>query len=280
MNESIATMNSMQIKLVQDFDGTSSKMIYLRRKMNIRSNTWVFIGCFVFMFLFNMMTSIPNNSELNYRAFQSSPKQCKVNGGLAIAHDADPMFEAKLNGVIKDFKQTFDNYDMPEISVVSSSFYFHTTDPRQTVQRGYPSLSRAWNESFAITDHESITNAKSDIWGSQGFEDKIIQDAIRSGSMRELEDGKYTVFSGWFVGNFGHFVHDFASKIAWLKTLLPEDTKFLIPHDDIYQNVLNAIDKEFVQDRVRWVTYGETVHVKNGSLTVMKPKSQIPFLGG
>lgn len=253
--------------------------MFLNQKIQMRifdPNTLVFLSCFVFIGLFNMMTYSPINE-----AYQTTPKECNINGGMPIAHDNDPIFEAKLNGVMKTYKHTFDSYEMPEIAVVEPSFYFTATDPRTTIKMSYPSLSRAWNETFAITDHESITLHKSDIWGSEGFNDEYIKEAMMNReSIRELPDGKYTAFSGWYVGNFGHFVHDFASKIAWLKSLVKEDTKFLLPHHPMYQNILNEIDEDFVRNRVQWILYGESVHVKRGSLTIMLPKSNDPFVGG
>ena len=41
-----------------------------------------------------------------------------------------------------------------------------------------------------------------------------------------------------------------------------------------------AIDEDFVKNRVKWIKYEETVHVVNGSLTVMKPLSNSPFISG
>lgn len=264
---------------VKSFELDESTKMMIQQKRN--ANTLVFFGCFVFLFAFNIMTSIPGDG-LNREAYESTPKRCKVNGGKAIAHDRDPLLQAHLTDQITYMKRLFDTYDMPEIAVVSPTFFFLATDPLVTEQnKSHPSRSRAWNETFAVTDHESITETGHDIFGSQGLEDPFIQGAMSGGgTSRLLEDGKYTAFSGWYVGNFGHFVHDFASKIAWLKTLVSEDTKFLLPYHPLYQDVLNEVDIDFVRDRIKWIKYGETVHVMNGSLTVMKPKSSEVFKSG
>ena len=145
--------------------------------------------------------------------------ECMVNDGLPVIHDKDPLFTKELSDEITSYKTKFDNYVMPEIAILQPSFYFKTTDPNYRLQRNFPSLSRAWNETFVVQDHESITSHNSDIWGNQGVSDSIILEGMNN-SITNLPNGNYVTFSGWYVGNYGHFVHDHASKIAWLRSMV------------------------------------------------------------
>jgi hypothetical protein len=219
-------------------------------------------------------------------AYDSTPKKCIINGGKAIAHDKDPDFASRLTGIIEFTKLKYDTHELPDIQIVEPSFYFQTTDPRPN-GKNWPALSRAWNDTYAVIDSESVINAESDIWGSSGLEDPIIRQAMDADSenddtpIRILPPGKYVTFSGWFVGNFGHFIHDHVSKIAWLKSLVSDDTIFLLPYHKLHESILNTVDETFVKERIVWVQYDETVHVKEeGSLTVMIPKTNHPFRSG
>ena len=207
--------------------------------------------------------------------------ECMVNDGLPIIHDKDPLFTKELSDGITSYKTKFDNYVMPEIVILQPSFYFKTTDPNYRLQKNFPSLSRAWNETFVVQDHESITSHNSDIWGNQGVSDSIILEGMNDeSSITNLSNGNYVAFSGWYVGNYGHFVHDHASKIAWLRSIVSSDTIFLLPYHPKHEEIMIAIDEDFVKNRVKWIKYEETVYVANGSLTVMKPLSNSPFISG
>lgn len=214
---------------------------------------------------------------------RGSASACVANDGRAVAHDKDPDFEAKLTNAINLMKEKYDEHEMPIIQTIGPSFHFLTTDPRK-LGRGWPALSRAWNETYAVTDDEAVTRNSCDIWGSQGLEDILIQQAMEENSdkppVRVLTSGKYAAFSGWYVGNFGHFTHDHASKIAWLRSLVSDDTMFLLPYDELHEAIMKVVDEDFVTNRVVWVQYDQTVYVNEGSLTVMIPRSNYPFPGG
>ena len=99
-----------------------------------------------------------------------------------------------------------------------------------------------------------------------------------SNNVRILPPGEYATFSGWFVGNFGHYLHDHVSKIAWLKSQVSSTTTFLLPYHKLHYEIMNVVDEAFVKERVLWIEYDETVHVpENGSLTVMIPHKNKPF---
>jgi len=242
----------------------------------------MFIGSFLLILYYNStIVGALQSAGMQIRGYGSNA--CIVNDGRAVAHDKDPKFEEKLNDAINFMKEQYDEHKMPIIETMEPSFYFLTTDPRNN-GKNWPALSRAWNQTFAITDHESIVRGSSDIWGSKGLSDEFIRQAMNKDSdkppVRVLPSGKYVAFSGWYVGNFGHFVHDHVSKIAWLKSLVPDDTKFLLPYHELHETILKVVDEKFVTDRIVWVQYDETVHVTEGSLTVMKPRVNFPFTGG
>ena len=211
------------------------------------------------------------------------PAECVLNEGKAVVHDRDPEFRAELTGVISGYKEFYDNHEMPEIQTIEPSFYYQTTTPKGNDKKvDFPALSRGWNETYAVIDDPSISGRGRDIWGSKGLEDEYIREAMDNdnSSILKLSPGKYAVFSGWLFGNFGHYVHDHVSKIAWLKSLVSDDTKFILPFHPIHEAVLTMVDKKFVKNRVIWINYAETVHAPEGSLTLMVPKSNAPFPHG
>jgi len=128
--------------------------------------------------------------------YSPTPSECVVNDGLPIIHDKDPVFLQEMSSEITSYKTKFDNYVMPEISVLGPSFYFRATDPNYRIQKNFPSLSRAWNETFIVQDHESITSHNSDILGNQGVSDSIILEGMND-SITNLPNGNYAAFSGW-----------------------------------------------------------------------------------
>lgn len=90
-------------------------------------------------------------------------------------------------------------------------------------------------------------------------------------------------FSGWYIGNFAHFIHDHASKIAWLRQHFmnhDEHTKIILPYHEVHKAVLAVIDQDFVRNRVLWINYEQTISAQSSSLIVMRPKSNAPFLSG
>jgi hypothetical protein len=211
----------------------------------------------------------------------ATPAECIINDGKAVVHEKDPMLANELIGAIDNFKMKMDQHEMPSVESIGPSFYFLTKDPRP--ERNWPALSRAWNATYAVVDDNSVTNAGSDIWGSQGLGDEIIMEVKnvpKSHPAKQLEPGKYAAFSGWYVGNFGHYLHDHLSKIAWLKSLVSDDTKFLLPYHELHKNILTVVDDRFVKERVIWVQYDEVVHASEGSLTILIPKANFPFPGG
>ncbi len=210
-----------------------------------------------------------------------APPECIMNGGKPVLHEADAKIVQFVGDWIDGNKRNYDSYPLPEIETIEGSFYFRV----ESYDYAKSPLLRAWNETFKIRDHQSIIDKHGSIWGSTGLEDEIIVKAmdhsnVTPAKIRILDPGKYTTFSTWASNNFGHFVHDHASKIAWMKALVTEDTKFILPvreDNKMPLNVLNIVDEKFVQERVVWVDMDETVHVSDGSLTVMIPKSHGPF---
>jgi hypothetical protein len=227
---------------------------------------------------------------------------CQPHGGVPINHDADEIFVKYYDKEIENLKTIFDSHLMPQIVKVEPSFYFRTINPQPVSGKNWPALSRAWNDTFVVVDDEELPDGP--VWGTL----ETAQDAaakwsipspptdessenLRKGGdnsedanssddalrVRTLPSGNYATYSGWYVGNFGHYIHDHVSKIAWLKDQVPSDTKIILPHLSLYEEVMEVVDHDFVKSRVVWIDYDETVHAPEGSLTVVTPRKNHPF---
>lgn len=257
-----------------------------------RSAKVAFILIISFVALYYNILSISPQSSLRGQAMTESlsgpnaviPPKCIMNKGKPVVHENDPVLKAQIHGEIDEIKYEFDSHQVPDIETIGPSFYFETSYTRAPGGGRWPCVSRAWNETYKIIDDISVTHRGKEIWGAKGLSDELVRKAMdpnkRTSKITILEPGKYATFSGWFAGNFGHYVHDTVSKIAWLKSLVSEDTKFILPHMELHEKILRAVDEKFVRDRVVWIQYFETVFVQEGSLTVMKPKSNKPFIFG
>jgi hypothetical protein len=93
----------------------------------------------------------------------------------------------------------------------------------------------------------------------------------------EVLQGDYVAHFSWFEGVFGHIYDDSLTQIAYLKSLVPETTKWILTDTPLARNVLDFLDPEFSK-RIYWVKMGIPVSV-NGTLTVaVMPK--IPLFSG
>ena len=71
--------------------------------------------------------------------------------------------------------------------------------------------------------------------------------------------------------------HDHLPTIAYLKSIVPETTRFLLIDGGVERNFLAFLDPEF-HKRITWITRNDVYHIK-GSLTVAIPVS-IPIVHG
>ncbi len=284
MNSSIIRAKLWLLDVVRKLQTSSS-----RTRLN-----FFFLAVVMFITVSLLTNSDPSHrqtratSNLNISVHKSLPKRCIVNDGKAVAHDDHYTFTTKQNKVINQFKTFFDNHKMPDIQVLEPSFYFQTTKASGVPdEKHYPAVSRAWNEEYAVKDDRGISKQNGDIWGSGGFHDEYIKLAMDASSGHPsskiimLPPGKYAAFSGWYFGNYGHYMHDHVSKIAWIKSnVVSDDTVFLLPYHEIHEEALTLVDEQFVKNRVIWIKYGETVSATSSSLTVTIPKSNQPFPNG
>ena len=239
-----------------------------------------------------------NPEEQVTNDFHGEP-ECHPHGGVPINHDADTTFVEYHDEKHGNYKQLFDTHRMPKIVKIESSFYFRTLHPQAITGKSWPALSRAWNDTFVVVDDEEFPEGV--VWGSieaandaaamwsvppsfdKGSDESIDSSTDATSSddatdVRILPPGDYATYSGWLVGNFGHYLHDHVSKIAWLKDQVPINTKFILPYLPIHEEIMKVVDDDFVEKRVIWVNYDETVHVpENGSLTVMVPHKNTLF---
>lgn len=91
-----------------------------------------------------------------------------------------------------------------------------------------------------------------------------------------LTDMDVVAHTGFNPQNFGHILHDNLPVVAWLRSVLPETTIFLLPESKIFRKLLDFIDPDFVLLRVRWYKPNEIIEVRDGTLTV---SDQATFIG-
>lgn len=186
-------------------------------------------------------------------------------------HDLDPKWVERYDQMIKNDRANFDEYKLPDLVTIDDGRF------RTTVrERNWPARSMAWNGTFGVSEDPSIDHEHCEIeLGGHGVWREAPTDPAKQKPDRVVK-GEYAAFSGWYVGNFGHFVHDHVPAIAWMKDSLPPATKFLLPHHPLHEKIMNVVDADFVRDRVVWIEFDETVQVE-GTLTVLVPKKNAPF---
>eukprot|EP00965_Chrysotila_dentata_P026540 879312-Pleurochrysis_carterae.AAC.2 len=62
-------------------------------------------------------------------------------------------------------------------------------------------------------------------------------------------------FSSWFVGNFGHFLHDHLPIIAWLREVMPTEATLVIVKHELHEQIMQTVDASFSAKRIRWLKY-------------------------
>jgi hypothetical protein len=75
---------------------------------------------------------------------------------------------------------------------------------------------------------------------------------------------------GFIPFNFGHCLHDNLPLVAWLRSIVPDSTTFILPDTEMYRNLIDFIDPTF-SERIYFYTSNEIVTVEKGTLTVVKP---------
>ena len=80
--------------------------------------------------------------------------------------------------------------------------------------------------------------------------------------------GNVAVMFGFFPSNFGHILHDNVPLLAYLKSIVLDDTKFLLPNTRKYKDLITFIDPEFIQ-HVHFYDPNEVITVQDGTLTVV-----------
>lgn len=151
------------------------------------------------------------------------------------------------------------------------------TESRNKEGFDIPVIKTMTNASFAIwlSNRQSRASAWKFAEGSvvgPGWEPPL------DTSPHRILHGDYVGFTSWFEGRFGHYMDDHLPTIAYLKSKLPESTKFLLLHTPLSKSVLEFLDPEFADTRVEWVKRREVVKVI-GKLTVTIPY-KIPMQWG
>jgi len=154
--------------------------------------------------------------------------------------------------------------DVPEI-FSGENHYFAVWTP----ETWYETEASVWNataqalQSNNITEDDYVHNHEAYIVGYKaGWVDPKTH--IKDGEdivVKEVLEGDWVGFSSWWIGNFGHFVHDHLPTIAFLRSSVPETTKFLLVDSKISRNIIKAVDAEFYENRVKWINQDDIYRV-------------------
>ena len=91
--------------------------------------------------------------------------------------------------------------------------------------------------------------------------------------------GTHVAFTAWFEGNFGHYFDDHLPSIAYLKSQVPPDTRFLLQDRPLSRNVLRFLDPLFYHQRIEWIQEDEIVEIQDGDLLVSQAAAMPLFFG-
>ena len=91
-------------------------------------------------------------------------------------------------------------------------------------------------------------------------------------------EGNYVGFTMWFEGNFGHYLDDHLPSIAYLRTQVPTDTKFLLLDTPLARSTFQLLDEGFYR-RIVWIQEQQPVQV-SGSLHVSVVHPGYPLMWG
>jgi capsular polysaccharide biosynthesis protein len=78
-----------------------------------------------------------------------------------------------------------------------------------------------------------------------------------------------------FAAHYGHFKHDVLPILAYYKSVLPANTKFILPYTAVMRDTLELIDPVFVREQVYWLQMNVIVSVVGGTLTVNHPQKTL-----
>lgn len=85
--------------------------------------------------------------------------------------------------------------------------------------------------------------------------------------------GNYSFYTSWFVGNYGHFLHDHLPSMAYLRRMAMDkygdNAKFILVDFGRYKELVNFTDPDFYK-RVEWIKIGEVIRIE-GEVTYLKP---------
>lgn len=141
------------------------------------------------------------------------------------------------------------NYDFPQVLVLTNFKY--TT----------------WNSDPSVAAASAWDTVSGNHVGGPGWVEPN-QTKVESMEVVDLE-GDFAAYHSWSLGNFGHFVHDWLPTIAFLRTVVPETTKFLIVDTPVNRKILHFLDFEFY-NRVVWIALEKVYNIK-GDLTIQIP---------
>lgn len=82
---------------------------------------------------------------------------------------------------------------------------------------------------------------------------------------RRLFTGDFFVFHSWFVGNYGHFLHDHLPLIAFIRSILHPGSRIVLQDSPFSRKFFQWFDPGF-ETRVAWIGHGSTIFV-NGRVT-------------
>eukprot|EP00965_Chrysotila_dentata_P257812 6213012-Pleurochrysis_carterae.AAC.3 len=73
-------------------------------------------------------------------------------------------------------------------------------------------------------------------------------------------------FNGWYVGNYGHFLHDHLPVISWLKEVMPPKVMLLMVRNSLHAQVMETVDSQFAAERIHWLEFDTLACAKEARL--------------
>ena len=147
------------------------------------------------------------------------------------------------------------------------------------VKEDLPQLKKITNATFAIWDSQRhYTEASA--WTQDG---SFVMEGPgwiepKSKKPTHVLIGNHVGYTTWFAGIFGHHYDDHLPSIAYLRTQVPKDYKFILLDTKLGRAVLKFLDPDFYQ-RVVWVQEHDVVLVL-GNLYVTRIHPTYPLMWG
>jgi hypothetical protein len=254
---------------------TTAKALFFLKKRHV-----CILG---FMFVFGSIIVISRQSHLKTFPLTSSGVMIDEDGVCVNTLPYSKLHDSRRPQEIESFEsihieraggKPFDK-EPPKYHVLppgSSVAYWDCTNQKEMCEN--PDINgmnivkgSAWTsdgvEAFDEKDEEFAENNPKRMWVPH-------QKYKFLGTKRTVLTGDGVAMFGFIPFNFGHCLHDNLPLVAWLRSIVPDSTTFILPDTEMYRNLIDFIDPTF-SERIYFYTSNEIVTVEKGTLTVVKP---------